>query len=656
MNGAISGRGRAGLSRDVACSGAAGPALPPLPEVLRSKKTCPPETFTRRIRACAQKGAWAEALKILAELQQEDQADLFHYNAAISACSSARQAWEMSQQRLDPDVYTYGALLRSADANAAKELLEEMKQRGVKRNVVVSSLAMKALAKTADAKLFTSALGACSAGSCWAQAFSLLDEMREVKVAPDRMTWNAVMTVCARAGQWQQALSLFDRMDTRPDIFTFNSALQALRFHSSWQMALNLFRRLPEHVLQPDMVSFNTLMAITAEQQPNLAIELLGEMYDASVPRSERSYFVLMASTSQHWERKMMLISHLPWSFLLAKAVALSVQERIEGSLMGSLIGDAMSLEGTLQAGRQTWHGENILLALEYLASRSFWDRDASHPIDLNAFIPYWKARSMSLMSAAPPGRPDRVSRSLFAKANQSVLFNLASGVHSKDFSLRFGAALGVFSTEEELLKAHHALMFMYSSNSLEVLDTSEFFCRSLWRIIHQGLSPSDAFHIVAKNMSRFRSSKWLRQKLEDTRERLSVEVDSDANRSLQFLLGETWAKSQRSWDLFPSSIYLILKYEDNLTASLMANAQLPGERAARAVAIGLVLGAYHGLQAVQALRNSCHAFDKALKLLRRLPLFRPSFLLPTNNETPLTDAMSRLCSCERRSCKGYRV
>lgn len=331
MNGAISGRGRAGLSRDVACSGAAGPALPPLPEVLRSKKTCPPETFTRRIRACAQKGAWAEALKILAELQQEDQADLFHYNAAISACSSPRQAWvaralreEMSQQRLDPDVYTYGALLRSADANAAKELLEEMKQRGVKRNVVVSSLAMKALvnggdwkmalklfeAKTADAKLFTSALGACSAGSCWAQAFSLLDEMREVKVAPDRMTWNAVMTVCARAGQWQQALSIFDRMDTRPDIFTFNSALQALRFHSSWQMALNLFRRLPEHALQPDMVSFNTLMAITAEQQPNLAIELLGEMYDASVPRSERSYFVLMASTSQHWERALTLFDH----------------------------------------------------------------------------------------------------------------------------------------------------------------------------------------------------------------------------------------------------------------------------------------------------------------------------------------------------------
>ena len=37
--------------------------------------------------------------------------------------------------------------------------------------------------------------------------------------------------------------------------------------------------RLPEHVLQPDMVSFNTLMAIPAEQQPNLAIELLGEMY-----------------------------------------------------------------------------------------------------------------------------------------------------------------------------------------------------------------------------------------------------------------------------------------------------------------------------------------------------------------------------------------
>ena len=115
---------------------------------------------------------------------------------------------------------------------------------------------------------------------------------------------------------------------------------------------------------------------------------------------------------------------------------------------------------------------------------------------------------------------------------------------------------------------------------------------------------------------------------------------DSDANLSLRFLLGETWAKSQRSLDILPSSIYLILKYEDNLTASLMANAQLPGATAARAATIGLVLGAYHGLQAVQHLRNSCHAFDKALKLLRKLPLFHPSFLLPTNNpnfSTPLT-------------------
>lgn len=35
---------------------------------------------------------------------------------------------------------------------------------------------------------------------------------------------------------------------------------------------------------------------------------------------------------------KMMLISHLPWSFLLAKAVALSVQERIEGWIVDFFI------------------------------------------------------------------------------------------------------------------------------------------------------------------------------------------------------------------------------------------------------------------------------------------------------------------------------
>ena len=40
-----------------------------------------------------------------------------------------------------------------------------------------------------------------------------------------------------------------------------------------------------------------------------------------------------------------------------------------------------------------------MLLALEYLASRSIWD--ASHPIDLNAFMPYWTLGWQSLSQLA---------------------------------------------------------------------------------------------------------------------------------------------------------------------------------------------------------------------------------------------------------------
>lgn len=51
----------------------------------------------------------------------------------------------------------------------------------------------------------------------------------------------------------------------------------------------------------PDTVSFNTLMAIC---EPDLAMSLLAEMYAASVPRSARSYLVLMGTS---WLRALAL-------------------------------------------------------------------------------------------------------------------------------------------------------------------------------------------------------------------------------------------------------------------------------------------------------------------------------------------------------------
>ncbi|CAK9060764.1 unnamed protein product, partial [Durusdinium trenchii] len=372
-------------------AGAAGSDLPPLPDVLRAdsrkgKGTSTAQLANEQLRRCRFEGDWAKALSIIHQLRQE--ADLFHYNAAIATCSRLRQRGavlglrqEMLERQMLPDVYTYSALMRSADASTAQELLQEMHRRGLQRNVVISSAAMKALVRdgdwssalrlfeaeaNADCQLCTCALGAYGMGSCWAEAFQLLRDMpkrpglpqvkrermsescsdlassktdqffsaghcvpsvhppytettpiwglasgtgvspcRPRQLPPDLYAFNAGMSACAQAGQWEEAFWILENMDTRPELFSFNVVLHSLQQAKRWSQALQLFRDLPlRHALQPDTVSFNTLLQVL---QPKLQMELLKEMYDSSVPRTARSYAVLMTGC---WERAFSLLEN----------------------------------------------------------------------------------------------------------------------------------------------------------------------------------------------------------------------------------------------------------------------------------------------------------------------------------------------------------
>lgn len=73
-----------------------------------------------------------------------------------------------------------------------------------------------------------------------------------------------------------------------------------------------------------------------------------------------------------------------------------------------------------------------------------------------------------------------------------------------------------------------------------------------------------------------------------------------------------------------PSSIYIILKYGDSFEQAVKANAMVGGDSASRAVAIGMVLGAHHGVNAIpENLRTTLNAWPKCSKLLRKLPLMQ---------------------------------
>merc|ERR1712146_656916 len=71
-----------------------------------------------------------------------------------------------------------------------------------------------------------------------------------------------------------------------------------------------------------------------------------------------------------------------------------------------------------------------------------------------------------------------------------------------------------------------------------------------------------------------------------------------------------------------PSSVYIILKYMDSFMDAVKANAMVGGDNASRGVAIGMVLGAYHGIRGIpERFLSSLNAYKKCDKMLDSLPL-----------------------------------
>ncbi len=69
---------------------------------------------------------------------------------------------------------------------------------------------------------------------------------------------------------------------------------------------------------------------------------------------------------------------------------------------------------------------------------------------------------------------------------------------------------------------------------------------------------------------------------------------------------------------------YLILRYEHDLVAALQANAMVGGDSASRGVVVGMVLGAFHGVESIpQRLRDGLNAWKRSEELLARLPLLQ---------------------------------
>merc|ERR1719163_1977050 len=148
-------------------------------------------------------------------------------------------------------------------------------------------------------------------------------------------------------------------------------------------------------------------------------------------------------------------------------------------------------------------------------------------------------------------------------------------------------------------------------------------------------MKPRAAIEAAAETMG-----KWYKDKAQQGIRKFEEAADSAKPLSKEEFVDDLAATSMaRLWDVgkteaikvgkasptegtLPTSVYLILKYQDDFVAGVKANAMIGGDNASRSIAVGMVLGAWNGVKAIpEDLQTTLNAWKKCDKMLNKLPL-----------------------------------
>lgn len=280
-------------------------------------------------------------------------------------------------------------------------------------------------------------------------------------------------------------------------------------------------------------------------------------------------------------------------------------------------------------AGEQTDYGDYNILVLEHLAATAA----KPHRVDLAELIPRWQKRMRSWRSWKCT-----MTKTTLQQVSRGTPHDQLGG-RSNAMSLRSAAAYGYFDTEEDVVHAARTTMFTHQDKS--ALDGGEFFARVAWRIVHGkgAVRPRAAIEEVAALPS---SSSFIKQKVAQALAKADEAMDPSTPLSKEEYVDDLAITSMaRLWDVgktepikvgkasptegtLPGSIYFVVKYEDDFAAAAIANTMVGGDTASRAVAIGMVMGALHGVEGIpEPLREKLVEYKTSDALLNKLPLLQ---------------------------------
>ena len=292
------------------------------------------------------------------------------------------------------------------------------------------------------------------------------------------------------------------------------------------------------------------------------------------------------------------------WASFAADALALGVHwiysiKRIArdfGRIETFLNPLPQSYHAAKHRGDFTHYGDQAFVLLESLASKGGFDpQDFSRRWQelFKDYTGYFDQATKSTLENLASGKP-------FLEAGAAA-DDLAGATRIAPLAYRFR------DDEDRMAEAARTLTTLTHNNSLTV-DAAEFFARVSFRVLH-GDRPVPAMHAVIETFFKDTPIEaWMHK---------GLEVSTAESPEIIKAFGQDC----HSPDAFPSVIHLISRYEDDPKEALVQNVMAGGDSAARGLAVGMVLGAHLGIQAIP--ENWIRELNKAQaiqELLEKMP------------------------------------
>jgi len=298
------------------------------------------------------------------------------------------------------------------------------------------------------------------------------------------------------------------------------------------------------------------------------------------------------------------------------------VKSSVYGAIYGALVADAFALgahwiydcdeikekfpklegfydpetqyHGSKKAGDFTHYGDQTLWLLESIS------------LEKEFSIASFSTRWIEYMSKYE-GYIEGASKTSFENLNAGKS-PLESGSSSQDLSVvgRIAPLALLYCDEQKNFEDNAVLQTKMTHASHESIKATRFFSQLLYLIL-QGYQPKNSIKVMLDASEDEIEKKWIKVAL------ASIEHDSvDAIQSC--------GQSCNVKGACPSALHLILKYENNYAEAMRQNVYAGGDSAARGMVVGMILGAYKGIDSIpKAWIDKLSSKDRIEKYIRMI-------------------------------------